>query len=127
MHRDRDRRRALLAGAGALLLSPASARTGAAPRMVMLERADCAPCRRWLAEIGERAWNLSEPGRRAPLWRVDVARGLPAPLAFLRDWQVTPTFVLVADGAEIGRIQGYGGDIFFWPRAEALVARLPRG
>jgi hypothetical protein len=119
----------LLGGAWALLLAPAGLRAARAeaPRLVMLERADCAPCRRWLAEIGERAWNLSEPGRRAPLWRVDVAGGLPAPLAFLRDWQVTPTFVLVADGAEIGRILGYTADHFFWPRAEALVARLPRG
>ena len=26
----------------------------------------------------------------------------------------TPTFVLVEDGKELGRIEGYAGDEFFW-------------
>lgn len=94
--------------------------------LVMLERLDCPWCRRWLREVGETAWNLSDLGRRAPLRRVDVARGLPEDLRFLRDWRFTPTFVLVASGREHGRIIGYHGDLFFWQQTEALLARLPR-
>ncbi len=91
----------------------------------MLERHDCPWCRRWLREVGEEAWNRSDLGRRAPLRRVDVARGLPDDLIGLRNWRFTPTFVLMAEGHEIGRITGYQSDWAFWQQAEALLARLP--
>jgi len=116
------RRRSLLA---ALLAAPRGARGKAAATLVMLERHDCPWCRRWLREVGEQSWNLSDLGRRAPLRRVDVAQGLPEDLQFLRHWRFTPTFVLVAEGREIGRIIGYHADHFFWQQAEALIARLP--
>lgn len=117
------RRRALLALG---LASDLPARAGEAQaRLVMLERQDCPWCRRWLREVGEAAWNASDLGRRAPLRRVDVAQGLPADLAGIANWRFTPTFVLVHDGREAGRIIGYQGDLFFWQQAEALIARLP--
>lgn len=93
--------------------------------LAMLERHDCGWCRRWHAEVGQRAWDRSDLGRRAPLRRVDVARGLPEDLAFLADWRFTPSFVLVRGGAELGRVVGYNGQTFFWQEAERLVtARL---
>ena len=114
-------RRALLIA----FTTPFLAGAGVGASLVMLERHDCPWCRRWLREVGEDAWNRSDLGRRAPLRRVDLAHGLPADLAFLRDWRFTPTFVLVVAGAERGRIIGYQGDLFFWQRAEALLARWP--
>lgn len=118
------RRRVLLLGTGLLLPAPrASAAEG--PALVMLERHDCPWCRRWLREVGETSWNLSDLGRRAPLRRVDVARGMPEDLRRIANWRFTPTFVLVAGGSEIGRITGYQADLFFWQQAEALLARLP--
>ena len=33
----------------------------------------------------------------------------------------TPTFVLVDDGREIGRIEGYPGEDFFWGLLERLL------
>ena len=33
----------------------------------------------------------------------------------------TPTFVLVEDGQERARIEGYPGEFFFWPRLENLL------
>ena len=33
----------------------------------------------------------------------------------------TPTFVLVEDGQEKARIEGYPGEFFFWPRLENLL------
>ncbi|PWS37714.1 SoxS protein [Falsiroseomonas bella] len=92
----------------------------------MLERHDCPWCRRWHREVGQQSWDRSNLGQRAPLRRVDVASGLPANLGFLRNWRFTPTFVLVQDEAEIGRIIGYQADLFFWQQAEALIARLPQ-
>jgi len=119
------RRRLLL-----LLLLLWPARGGAAEptaRLVMLERHDCPWCQRWLREVGEQSWNLSDLGRRAPLRRVDVAQGLPDDLRHLTNWHFTPTFVLVANGRELGRIIGYQNDLFFWQQAEALLARLADG
>ncbi|MCX7931820.1 MAG: thioredoxin family protein [Rhodovarius sp.] len=112
-------RRPLLLAAAALPVSAA-----AEARLIMLERHDCPYCRRWLREVGEEAWNRSDLGRRAPLRRVDIAQGLPEDLRFLRNWRFTPTFILIARGAEIGRIIGYQSDWFFWQEAEALLARL---
>ncbi|MCS6891753.1 MAG: thioredoxin family protein [Rhodovarius sp.] len=112
-------RRPLLLAAAALPVSAA-----AEARLIMLERHDCPYCRRWLREVGEEAWNRSDLGRRAPLRRVDIAQGLPEDLRFLRNWRFTPTFILIARGAEIGRIIGYQSDWFFWQQAEALLARL---
>lgn len=117
------RRRAMLVLGAAML--PAWQASAQSAVLVMLERHNCPWCLRWLAEIGERAWNQSNLGRRAPLRRVDTARGLPEDLRHLQDWRVTPSFILLADNQEIGRIIGYQGDLFFWQQAEMLMARLP--
>ncbi|WP_137127215.1 thioredoxin family protein [Roseomonas sp. HF4] len=115
--------RRLLLAAGLTL--PAARAAAEEVSLVLLERHDCPWCRRWLREVGETSWNQSDLGRRAPLRRVDVARGLPADLRHIANWRFTPTFVLVADGREVGRIIGYQADLFFWQQAEALLARLP--
>lgn len=119
-------RRVVFGVAATLLAAPRATRAEEqAPRLVMLERHDCPWCRRWLREVGEASWNGSDLGRRAPLRRVDVGRGLPEDLSGLRNWRFTPTFVLMAGSQEIGRITGYQSDWFFWQQAEALLARLP--
>ena len=111
----------------AALAAPRARADEVVTSLVMLERHDCPWCRRWLREVGESAWNGSDLGRRAPLRRVDVAQGLPEDLRHLPAWRFTPTFVLVANGREVGRIIGYQADYFFWQQAEALLARLPPG
>ena len=117
-------RRAWLASLAAIPLA-AQADGPPAARMILLERHDCPWCRRWLREVGQTSWNLSELGQRAPLRRVDVTQGLPEDLRMLTDWRVTPTFVLISRDHEVGRIVGYQADLFFWQQAEALMARLP--
>ena len=117
-------RRRALPGLALLAAMPA-ARAEPSARLLMLERHDCPWCRRWLREVGENSWNLSDLGRRAPLRRVDVAAGLPEDLRFVAHWRFTPTFVLIDGGRELGRMIGYQADLFFWQQAEALLARLP--
>jgi hypothetical protein len=52
---------------------------------------------------------------------VDVAaRGGPA-VALKSPVRFTPTFVLVQDGRELGRIEGYPGEDFFWGLLERLM------
>lgn len=80
--------------------------------LVMVEQAGCHWCARWNAEIAH-IYPKTDEGQRAPLRRVDL-RNLPDDIAFTSPPVFTPTFVLVEDGQELGRIEGYAGDEFFW-------------
>jgi hypothetical protein len=59
------------------------------------------------------------------LRRVDLDGGMPAELAHLRPVSFTPTFVLLEEGREVGRIQGYPGEMHFWGLLGLLLERLP--
>lgn len=80
--------------------------------LVMVEQDGCHWCARWHAEIAHIYPNTAE-GQRTPL-RVVNLRALPDDIAFATPPVFTPTFVLVEDGQELGRIEGYAGDEFFW-------------
>ena len=61
---------------------------------------------------------------RAPLRRVDSGQALPADLAFIETERLTPLFVLVEKGHEIGRIRGYPGEDHFWGLLGVLIKQL---
>ncbi|TYO91590.1 hypothetical protein [Oceanicella actignis] len=97
----------------------------AAPRaaeLVMIEEPGCGWCERWNAEIGG-IYDRTDEGRRAPLRRVE-AHAQDA-LGLTRRAPFTPTFILMNEGREIGRIEGYPGPDFFWPLLGRLLDRLP--
>lgn len=81
--------------------------------LVMFETAGCEWCERWHKEVGEIYPNTTE-SEIAPLRRVDLDQPIPADLGDIRGVRYTPTFVLVEDGREVGRILGYPGEAFFW-------------
>ncbi|MGC2777357.1 MAG: thioredoxin [Bradyrhizobium sp.] len=86
---------------------------GAASELVMFERAGCGWCARFNAEIAP-IYAKTDEGRAAPLRRIDLAQPLPPDLAGIDPGAFTPTFVVVDQGREIGRIRGYPGDTFFF-------------
>ena len=45
----------------------------------------------------------------------------------LDDLTFTPTFAVVENGWEVGRIRGYPGDDFFWGLLGQILARLAPG
>jgi hypothetical protein len=96
-----------------------------AAELVMFEDAACSWCQKWHAEVGP-GYPKSPEGQQAPLRRVDVRNQDSAGVALARPINATPTFVLVEGGEEIGRIVGYPGADFFYPRVEELLGRLPR-
>jgi len=98
--------------------------TALAAELLMLEQPGCVWCARFDAEIAP-AWPKTDEGRRAPLRRVDISEPWPADLSFVSKERFTPTFVLIHDGKEIGRLRGYVGDEFFWYRIDELLAMLP--
>ncbi|RST84392.1 transcriptional regulator [Aquibium carbonis] len=95
-----------------------------AAELLMLEQPGCVWCAQFNAQIAP-AWPKTQEGRRAPLRRVDITRPWPADLDGIAKERFTPTFVLMDEGREVGRIRGYVGDEFFWFRIGELLARLP--
>lgn len=92
--------------------------------LVMVEQPGCTWCARWNAEVGD-AYPLTAEGRIAPLRRVDLRAPPPDGIVFDRPAVYTPTFVLVSHGREVGRIEGYPGEDFFWPLLARLIGQLP--
>lgn len=105
------------------LLLAAAVPTAEAAELVMFEERGCPWCARFDLEIGP-IYARTEEARRAPLRRVDLDAGIPAELAHLAPVRFTPTFVLLEDGREIGRIQGYPGEMHFWGLLGMLLGRL---
>lgn len=110
---------------GLLVLMPGAVREAAAAELIMFDDVGCPWCRKWDREVGE-AYRRSEEGRRAPLRRVHISEASRSGAMLATAVTVTPTFVLVDRGAEVGRITGYPGAEFFWAMLEALIARLPK-
>lgn len=100
----------ILALAACLLAGVAPLR---AAELIMFEQAGCVWCAKWNEEIAP-AYAKSAEGKIAPLRRVDIHAPLPEDLAGISVERFTPTFVLVENGQEIGRMRGYPGDQFFW-------------
>ena len=97
--------------------------TGIAPvraaELIMFEQAGCVWCAKWNKEVGP-VYPKTDEGAQAPLRRIDIRDRPPDDMQFARDLHFTPTFVLMVDGVESGRIEGYPGEDFFW----GLLGRL---
>jgi thioredoxin-related protein len=96
----------------------------AAAELVMFEERGCAWCSRWHEEIGP-AYPKTDEGRLAPLRRVNL-KERPHDLDFLSGIYATPTFVVIDQGHEIGRIVGYPGADFFWPMLAQIFEKAGR-
>jgi hypothetical protein len=94
-----------------------------AAELVMFEQPGCAWCLAFDREIAP-AYGKTDEGRRAPLRRVDMRGPLPDDLSFIAAERLTPLFVLVDKGREIGRIRGYPGEDHFWGLLGVLIKKL---
>jgi hypothetical protein len=92
----------------------------AAVELIMVERQGCHYCIEWKESIGP-AYPNTQMGQFAPLRTVDIADAPPEGVTFDSRVLFTPTFILVNDGAEIGRIEGHPGDDFFWGLLHRLL------
>lgn len=116
----------LLALAVGLALPATASR---AAELVMFERPGCAWCARFNAEIAP-IYGKTDESRAAPLRRVDLNSPFPADLAGIDPGPFTPTFVVVQEGREIGRIRGYPGDVFFFGLLDRILSNAgsePKG
>ena len=107
----------------ALLILIAGQRSVSAAELVMFEEPGCGWCAAWDEEIGI-VYHKTDEGRRAPLRRIDMTAAQPPELSQVKAVVFSPTFVLIKEGEEIGRIVGYPGEQFFWPMLQDLLDRL---
>lgn len=89
--------------------------------LLMAEEAGCYWCARWNKEIAH-IYPKTPEGRTAPLQRFNIRSDTPD-VALDRKVRFTPTFILVDDGKEVARIEGYPGEAFFWGLLGAMFDR----
>ena len=102
------------------LAAPVSAQT----ELLMVEEKWCPWCEQWNQEIGK-VYPRTVEGALAPLRRLDAHGSVPDGLRLKSGIHFTPTFVLLVDGQEVGRIEGYPGEDFFWALLGELLNALP--
>ncbi len=89
--------------------------------LLMFEQDGCPYCKRRHEEIGS-VYPRTVEGAAAPLRQTDIRAPLPEDVMLTERHPVfTPTFVLLEDGTEAGRIEGYAGDEFFWVLLDRML------
>ena len=106
-----------------LTLACATSVSAFAGQLVMYESDNCVYCEKWLREVGP-SYGSTREGRMLPLRRVDVNQPAPADLATIYPPSQTPTFVVIENGREYGRIVGYPGRTRFWDMLRVGINRI---
>ncbi|GAA0783675.1 thioredoxin family protein [Roseibium denhamense] len=101
----------------ALALQPAAAET----YLYMAEEDGCSWCAKWDNEIAH-IYPKTAEGKTAPLKRFDLFSDKPN-VTFKNRVRFTPTFILVQNGVEVDRIEGYPGEDFFWSLLTMMFKR----
>lgn len=88
-----------------------------AAQLVLFEGSWCGVCQHWNKTIGA-GYAANETGRKVPLRRVEVGGALPPELSrpYVGKVYGVPTFVVMDRGREVGRIEGYTSEKYFWQK-----------
>ena len=91
--------------------------------LLLFEQEGCEWCEEWHKEVGA-SYFLTPIGKRIPLRRLDIGDPVPSDISFSSGIVFTPTFVLVENNQEIGRILGFFSEYQFWSLMEDLKEKL---
>lgn len=92
-----------------------------AAELVMYTRHGCPFCVRFEREVAP-VYAKTREGKAAPLRRIELPAGGVRGEGLLEPVIATPTFVLMDNDKEVGRITGYLNDDMFWGLLGRLVA-----
>jgi thioredoxin-related protein len=123
MERGKRSRMGVFFGLTALVLGLALPAPSRAAQLLIFERPGCPYCAAFDREVAP-IYPLTAEGKTVPARRVDITKAIPADLAFVKVERLTPVFVLIDNGREIGRFRGYSGDDQFWGLFGVLLDRL---
>lgn len=107
-----------VAGLVLMTITPSAIAAGGV-RLIMVEQDGCRYCIEWDREIAPK-YPKSAEGRFAPLQR--AKRG-DATLKTFNPVIYTPTFLVVRNGEEVGRVTGYAGQMFFYEELDEQLAK----
>lgn len=110
---------------GAILLGAAqlSAVASHAAELVMFERDGCVWCARWDRDVGP-IYPKTDEAKLLPLRRINIDHDKDSGLGLASPVRFTPTFVVIDQGREVGRITGYINDDAFWGLLGALATKI---
>ena len=91
-----------------------------AAELLMVREDNCPWCIVWDEEIGP-IYPKTPEGKFAPLMHVDLGESIDD-TRILKSVIYTPTFILIENGAEIARLEGYPGEDFFWTLLEEMLS-----
>jgi len=94
-----------------------------AAELVMFDAPSCEWCEAWEEEVGV-IYTKTDEARSAPLRRIDIDAPRTGALTKIRPIMYTPTFVLMDNDKEVGRIMGYPGEENFWGLLGVLIAKV---
>lgn len=101
-------------------LLPVAAR---AAELVMFDSAGCIYCQRWERAVGS-VYDKTAEAKILPLRRIDIGRQSASGVKLSEPVHYTPTFVVVDQGREVGRIEGFINDSSFWGLLDELATRI---
>jgi hypothetical protein len=107
--------------AGAQAMAPSPSQAARTVELAMFEQPGCVYCLRWHEDVGPE-YPVTAEGRAAPLRVLQLHAPLPDGISIARPVLFTPTFVLLINGQEAGRLEGYPGEDFFWGLLQSLLA-----
>lgn len=110
------------AAALSLALAVLSSAPAIAAELVYVELKSCGYCIRFNKQMAH-AYQTSEIGQRIPLRRVSLIGRWPADLKNVDRPPYTPVFILVEDGRELGRFNGYTGPEQFNRELQRLLKK----
>lgn len=94
-------------------------------RLLMAEQPGCHYCARWHEELGK-VYPKTPEGQSAPIEHYMMHDGPPKGITLTRKVLFTPTFILLEDGQEIDRIEGYPGEDFFWGLLGQMIEKTEK-
>ena len=119
-----DYRRSAVFSLAAILIFFLPTGASIAAELLMVTRPNCPYCTAWEIQVGS-VYHKTEEGRAVPLRRMQIEDIPRVAYAFDERVLYTPTFILLDQEMEVGRIVGYSDEAAFWGLLDELLTRLP--
>ncbi len=94
-------------------------------QLLMFETKGCYWCEKWREEVGV-IYDKTPEGRIAKLQVEPLTKAAQKQFELKSGVFYSPTFILVENKKEIGRIEGYPGADFFWGMLEKMIEKLDK-